>query len=210
MSDTSDSSGTSSGERRLNVDSTLQNFSVEDLKKMYINKATPEKVICLNLVHGQNIGTIVRTASLFGFSEVILLGRGSYDKRTAVGMNHYIPVTIHRATKGHHNDEYDMEKIKDFLRELSKTHTIIVLENNCSRYVFPLYDMSNLLKARGKPPAFLLGNEGNGVPDEIVHLECVVPFVIPQNGVGRSFNVASAFAIAGWEWERSKLVGNEN
>lgn len=113
---------------KLNVKEELQSSSVEEIQKEYLQNCQKEKLCCLHISVDQNAGTLIRLASLFGLSEVILLGKRSYNARQAVGMQNYIPVSRITATKGNHSEFLDSEVILSHLKEWSKTHSIIFIE----------------------------------------------------------------------------------
>uniref|UniRef100_A0A6C0J1X0 Uncharacterized protein n=1 Tax=viral metagenome TaxID=1070528 RepID=A0A6C0J1X0_9ZZZZ len=70
------------------------------VRSKYIQESRPEKVCCLNLHGDMNIGQIVRTAEIFGMSEVLIVWRKKYDRRITVGVEFRIPVTKHWTAKG--------------------------------------------------------------------------------------------------------------
>jgi hypothetical protein len=83
---------------------TMKRHNIQD----DLQESQPEKVCCLNLHDDMNIGQIVRTAELFGMSEVLIVGRKKYDRRTIVGAEFRIPVTKHWTAKGDHSEKLDL------------------------------------------------------------------------------------------------------
>lgn len=149
-----------------------------------------------------NVGQIVRTASLFNMAEVLIVGRRSYDKRTTVGMDHYIPVTRITATIGDHNEDLDLAKIRDLFDSWSKTHTLVMVEHGGDS-LENLHTMLNKVNFDKPLPAlFIMGSEDNGIPNELLDLPGSLRISIPQFGVGRSFNVSNAFSMVAWEYYR--------
>ena len=51
-------------------------------------------------------------------------------------------------------------------------------------------------------PCFIFGNEGDGIPDEILN-SCRYKIEIPQFGVLRSLNVSTAAGIVMYEYTRN-------
>ena len=51
---------------------------------------------------------------------------------------------------------------------------------------------------------FLLGNERNGLPDEILQ-KCALKVHIPMTGKCKSMNVSHALSVALFEWQRQML-----
>lgn len=182
----------------LNVTDDYADMDPVDIKNLYIEQSLPEKVVCLNLTGDCNIGVIIRSASLFGLSEVIVMGRRRYMRRPTVGMHKYIPVTFHKACQGHHSEEYDIPEILQALEKLSASHIIVFIEQG-GEILTGAFDKCS------KPAVFIVGNEGCGIPDEILAFQPSMRVSIPQRGVGRSHNVASATCIVMWEYFRNRI-----
>jgi tRNA G18 (ribose-2'-O)-methylase SpoU len=178
-----------------NVLDCYKDKTTEEIQEIYNQNSFPEQIGCLNLTSDQNIGLIVRTASLFCLSGVNIIGRRPYDRRPTVGMHKYIPIKTIKATKGYANDEYDIEIIKEHLLEMSKTHTIIFIEQGGTC-------LTNVFKNINKPAYFVVGNEGFGIPNEIMEFNPCIKVSIPQFGVGRSHNVGIAASMVLWEYYR--------
>ncbi len=195
----------------LNVTSDYQNLSAEEIKNEYEKTCNKDAVMCLNVTGDMNIGMIVRTATIFQMQKVFLVGKSHFDKRTAVGMNHYITIEKISATCGNHNENLDLEKISNLLNSFEEQYTIIMVEQGGSplkNLVFHLSAINNLndndnnnnLNNNKKPVLFVMGNEGSGIPDVLLKNRLVVS--IPQNGIVRSFNVSNAFSIVAYEYYR--------
>src|SRR5205085_7526881 len=88
----------------------------------------PAAVCCLNLKGDNNLGMIIRTASNFGMSKVIILGRRNYDRRTTVGMHNYIAIDRISATNGSHSENLDLDAILDMMKRWSRHYTLIFIE----------------------------------------------------------------------------------
>jgi tRNA G18 (ribose-2'-O)-methylase SpoU len=180
-----------------NVVDCLKNKSLLEIQEIYKQNSFPEQIGCLNLTGDQNIGLIVRTANLFCLSQVNILGRRPYDRRPTVGMHKYIPINIYRATVGISNENYDKSSILQHLKDMSNTHTIVFVEQGG----LPLTNAFNNIQ---KPAYFIVGNEGQGIPDDIISFQPSITVSIPQFGVGRSHNVAIATSMVLWEYYRNK------
>lgn len=125
-----------------------------------------------------NLGTILRTADWFGFSEIIC-AEGTVDAFNPKVVNasrgsifrmkvHYLPV----------------EMILQFLKQ-QKSAQLYVADMKGS----PIREMN-----WGKQNAFILGNEANGVSEAFLQL-APKKVCIPKLGGGESLNVAIASAI---------------
>lgn len=187
-----------------NVRDCFKSMTVDELQKLYKEKSGNEIVLFLNPDKDRNIGTIIRTASASFFSKFVIIGRKKTDFATAVGMNHYMPIEYVSASIGTYNELLNIPKIESYLTELSKTHTIILCE--ISPNSIPLQKMNSILKDRMKPPAFLLGNEKDGIPIELINSSKFEKLIveIPFSGFVRSFNVSNSFAMIYWEYIRER------
>ena len=188
----------------LNIRDCFKSMSLSELQLFYKEKAGDEIVLFLNPDMDKNIGTILRTASASFFSKLVVLGRKKTNLVTAVGMNHYMPIEYVPASMGTHNEFLDILKIESYLAELSKTHTVVLCE--ISPNSVPLRKMNTALSERMKPPAFLLGNEKNGIPAELINSDRFEKLIveIPSSGFVRSFNVSNTFAMIYWEYNRDR------
>ncbi len=184
----------------LNVRADLQHLSYNELVKIYKESMNKDKVCCLNLTGDTNIGQIIRTASLFVMSEVIIVGRRFYDRRTTVGTHNYIPTTTLMAAEGDHSEKLVIPEILKLLTEWSETHNIFFVE--FSDKAIPLNKLhDNIYNA--KPAMFVMGTEHDGIPQKILDFKPSICVKIPQKGVGPCFNVSNAFAMVAWEYYRT-------
>jgi len=184
-----------------NVRDELQSLPQEEIVRISRENTNPAAVCCLNLKGDNNLGMIMRTASNLSMSKVILLGRRFYDRRTAVGMQNYITIERISATIGDHSDQLNISSILDMMKEWSKIYTLIFVEQGGKH----LKEMHTLLSSTTLPPLFVLGAEDYGIPKEILDFQPSIRISIPQTGVGRSFNVSTAFSMVAWEYFRETI-----
>ena len=148
----------------------------------------PLLLVLENLQDPGNLGTMMRTAEGAGVSGV-LLSRGCVDI--------YNPKTI-RSTMG---SIYRVPFLytDDLLGDLEKLH-----EKGIATYAAHLKDSCWYDEASYKEPtAFLIGNEGNGLSDEIS--EKAKQYIkIPMEGQLESLNAAVAAAILMYEASRQR------
>ena len=174
-----------------NVLSNLKDKSLDELQKLYCEHMNNDKVCCLNLQINSNIGMIIRTATLFGMGEVIIIGRRKYDARATVGADSYIPVNKITATLGSHHDELDIPAIIAHIEEWSKTHQIVFIE-----LTHDAIDFRQIKSYTGdKSVIFIMGCENGGIPTEILAIKNTICAKIPQKGILPCFNVSVAFSI---------------
>lgn len=162
-----------------NIKDSFKGKSLEE-----INSIQPKKgfsVAAVNTEKGLNVGTMMRTAVIFGADEFIVLGNKKYDKRSTVGAQNYIKVSKFNIQEG---NQYIHD---NYLRIFMDTD-------------FPEFDAaavkrlkfwSSSMKLR---PCFIFGNEKDGIPPEMYN-EWNFKFSIKQYGVLRSLNVAVAAGI---------------
>jgi len=204
-----DSSPTLPKGKRLNVRDDLAHLEPEAIKDLYAASIADEvQVICLNLSGDINIGSIMRSASLFGVGKVHLLGRRRYDKRGAVGQHAYVPTEFHTAMVGAHSETLDVPAAVAMLEVISKDHPLVVIEQCEDAKPLATLETSLASHSSTKAPIFLVGNEGSGIDPDLLTLLLkwphVLPIFIPQRGVGRSHNVSNALSMVLWEYYRSR------
>ena len=134
-----------------------------------------------------NVGSILRTADGAWLEEIIISGYTACPPRkeiakTALGAEYSVPWRY-------------IPNAVDAIKALKlRGYTIIALEHTTrsQSYTEVEYDF---------PVAFVVGNEGVGVQDEIIQ-ECDFAVELPQNGMKSSMNVAVAFGIMLYELRR--------
>ena len=163
------------------------NYTMNDLMQVKNQKA-PHLVVLDNLQDPGNLGTIFRTAEAAGVTG-ILLSKDCVDV--------YNPKVI-RSTMG---AVFRMpflyvedlpEKIKDLQKEGIKTYAAHLRGENA-------YDEEDYTTGC----AFLIGNEGNGLRDEVADCaDCLIR--IPMEGEAESLNAAMAAAVLMFEAGRQR------
>lgn len=166
-----------------NVRDDLKGLSLEEINKK--QPKLPYAVGAINVDGSLNIGTMIRTAVIYGASDFFIIGKKKYDKRSTVGAQNYIKI----------------HKIDEVEREIDLFNTLMRFK------YFPVYietsgeeltnDRLNKLAHSAKEydikSCFIFGSESQGIPFKISHLEDV--YKLPQYGVLRSLNVSSCASI---------------
>lgn len=133
-----------------------------------------------------NLGTIIRTAVAVGALGVIIV-KGTVDiyndKFLRATMGAIFKINIY------HVDNYS------FLNEFLKNDFKIVLADSYSNNVCYNEDLTGKI-------ILSVGNEGNGISDEIKNFPYVVDVCIPMNNDLESLNVAQALSIIAFEHVR--------
>lgn len=181
---------------KYNVHDLFQRMDNDKVKELSLKLSLPAVLILFNVDGGINISMAIRSAALFGFSDVYIVGRRKRDKRGDVGACNYINVK----QIPHIN--------KDFFKE---NHFMpIILEQNghpLEEFDFRPYFPINATSFHATSfhtslkVAFIVGSEQEGVPNHIKD-DSIPIITISQYGVMRSFNVAMAATIVMYEYTR--------
>lgn len=187
-----------------------KHLDLEGLREVTRSDRLPYAVCCVSLHGDLNVGSIVRTANILGAREAIIFGRRKYDTRSTVGAENYFPVT----RLGGFVEQGDLELDANYLNNyfVVQHYYPIFVEN--TDYAIDLSEMDGMawwkastnFDARGQRymPCFVFGNEGTGIPEEILELQDSFrdsfTVKIPQLGVMRCLNVAAAASIVMWDY----------
>jgi len=159
----------------------------DKVRELSLKLSLPAVLILFNVDGGINISMAIRSAALFGFSDVYIVGRRKRDKRGDVGACNYINVKqVHEINE-------------TFFKE---NHLIpIILEQNgqpLEEFDFRPYFPKSTNDTSISKVAFIVGSEQEGVT---IKIKCPI-ITISQYGVMRSFNVAMASSIVMYEYTR--------
>lgn len=147
-------------------------------------------VAAWQIINPENIGNIIRLADNVGAEDVFILGtdfqlRMSLIKKTA-GLSF-------------NNVRLTFISPEDFFAHLNPEVQLAAIET-CE-------DSTNLFTTQlPEKIIFLLGNERNGLPEEILK-KCSIKLHIPMTGKCKSMNVSHALSVALFEWQRQMLFG---
>lgn len=168
----------------------MPEYKLEDV----INKEQPHILILESIQDPGNLGTMIRTGEGAGISGIIM-------NKTTVDI--FNPKTV-RATMG------SLYRVPFFIAE-DLTEAIAKLKENGIRlYAAHLkgkmsYDKPDYTK----PCGFLIGNEGNGLSDEIADLADNY-IKIPMAGKVESLNAAISATLLMYECSRQRRRGHED
>jgi len=137
------------------------------------NKRHKFGVLCSNLAYDFNIATIIRNNNAFLAKEVFIYGRRHWDRRGAVGTQHYSHIK-------HIKEEKDLDLINGY--------TWVAIDNVAGAIPIDEYKWP-------ENSLMCLGQEQIGLPIEIMN-RCKDKVYIKQYGSVRSLNVGCASAIA--------------
>ena len=157
----------------------------DKVKQISLKMSLPAALILFNVDGGINISMAIRSAALFGFSDIYIVGKRKRDKRGDVGACNYIKV-------------HQLETINNEFFKENMLMPIIIEQNGESleEIDFRPYFPKDKFKV-----AFIVGSEQDGVPKYLINSN--IPIIsISQYGVMRSFNVAMASSIVMYEYTR--------
>jgi tRNA G18 (ribose-2'-O)-methylase SpoU len=171
---------------KYNVHKPFQSMTREKTKEISKRLALPMRLCLLNFNGNSNIGMSIRTAAVMGASDVYVIGKRAYDKRSTVGSHNYI--NINRLS-------WTDDPISFFKEEGC---TPIVIEQGGT----PLEEF-DFRAYMDRPVVFIMGSEGNGVDKKWLPQlkEAGAPIVtISQYGIVRSLNVSVAASMVMYEY----------
>jgi tRNA G18 (ribose-2'-O)-methylase SpoU len=133
-----------------------------------------------------NIGSIQRLAEVFKVEDLYALRHPA--AATAVSAGKWQPTTI----------TWQLRDVVEFYREVG--YTVVALEQTNESVRMETAVMPERM-------CLLVGNEGSGVPQSVLDLADMA-VEITQYGVVGSLNVATATAVALYEWSRQHLMSH--
>lgn len=171
------------------MNDTMIKLSMDELEQRHLQAGDrqpwPIEIICDNVRSALNVGSIFRSSDAFGISRIWLCGitaRPPHREmlKTALGATETVPWAY-------------QSDVVDVVKELQSrgTRCIGLEQTNLS---VPLHQWT---WDGQQPIAILVGNEVNGISDEVLPLldACLE---IPQFGIKHSLNVAVASGVAMW------------
>ena len=156
--------------------------------RIYPELTTKPIIAAWQIINPENIGNMIRLGDNIGAEDVFILGtdfqlRMSSIKKTA-GLSF-------------NNVRLTFISQEDFFAQLSPDIHLAAIETcDDSTNLFTTKLPENIL--------FLLGNERNGLPEDILQ-KCSVKLHIPMTGKCKSMNVSHALSVTLFEWQRQML-----
>jgi tRNA G18 (ribose-2'-O)-methylase SpoU len=184
-----------------NVLDEFKHMDTEDIFKIRQAEVLPVSALFLNILGDLNVGSMIRTATLFGFDHVTIFGRRRFDRRSTVGSLNYINVNVVDALA--YADENPIISYFSFRDYIKKNNLLPVFVETGGTDVneFDWADYKKEADDSGLMPCLIMGNESNGIPDEFLKVGIDVYnspskiVSISQKPPMRSLNVAVAFGI---------------
>ena len=174
---------------KYNVHTPFQKFPVDKLQRISQVTALPVGLMLYNLNGDMNVGMSMRTAVILGCSDVYIVGRRKYDRRSEVGAKNYIQV--HR-----------FQSIETSFFAENKLLPIFIEQGGS-----PLEEFSFKQYLPGRleecwKVVFVMGSESFGLPPQLLKSLDAPILSISQYGIMRSLNVSIAASIVLYEYSK--------
>ena len=174
---------------KYNVHTPLQSLSVDKIKQLSAATALPVGLMLFNLHGDMNSGRSIRTAVILGCSDVWVVGRRRYDRRSVVGAVHYI--NVHR-----------FPAISPTYFAENRLIPIVIEQGGQALEEFSFKSMLPGHIEPGWRVVFIVGSESFGLPASFMKALAAPIVTISQYGVIRSLNVSAATSIVLYEYSR--------
>lgn len=173
---------------RYNVHTPLQSLPLEKVQSIARATALPCALMMYNLTGDINVGMAIRTAAILGCSDVFIVGKRKYDRRSEVGARNYLNL-------------WRLSEISATFFEENNLVPILVEQGGTpiEEMNFRPYMPASL---SGKKVVFVVGSEATGIPTEFIRATKAPIVSISQYGVLRSFNVSIAASIVLYEYTK--------
>lgn len=171
-----------------NVIDEFKELSNEEIHHRLNERSNGFAVLMTHVTGDFNIGTVLRSANFHGARDFFYYGRRKFDRRGCVGVHNYTKMQF-------------LDSPQNIL-QLKDRYTLVGLENNIPRTI-SIHQFDWQLP---KPPCIVVGEECNGVPEDILSM-CDVLVEIPNFGSVRSMNVGVASSIAMHDYISKRRTG---
>ena len=194
-----------------NVMEILKSKKLDQILENYKSFTNNFNVIAFNFNGGLNVGSIMRTASVYGCDKYYIIGRKIYDTRSCVGSNkfldlHLIKDIVTGLPDKNDKPKFNFDKFKKFIIK-NKLAPIFIEQggNNINEFNFKQHLNTTL----DFTPTFIFGNETFGIDNKLINICRNIPgftiLTIPQIGLLKSLNVSNSASIIFWEYYRQIL-----
>ena len=174
---------------KYNVHTPFQSLPVDKLQRISQATALPVSLMLYNLNGDMNVGMSIRTAVILGCSDVYIVGRRKYDRRSEVGAKNYI--NVHR-----------FQSIDSSFFLENKLIPIFIEQGGAplEEFSFKPYLPGKLKE--GWRIVFVMGSESFGLPQSLLKALNAPILSISQYGIMRSLNVSIAASIVLYEYSK--------
>lgn len=169
----------SKGDTR-NIQDEFKQYATEDIKTLLSQNHAPLINICMNILGDFNLSSVARNTNWWNARALWIVGRRKWDRRGAVGVQHYTDV-VH------------FDHIRDAIAALrDEGYRIVAAEINDDAVPLTTYEWED-------KTAIIYGEEGAGLPQEVLDAVDDVVF-IPGRGSVRSLNVATTAGVFTYDY----------
>lgn len=174
---------------KYNVHTPLQGMPVKEVKKLSEGLALHLALMMYNLNGDMNVGMSVRTAVIYGCSDIYIVGKKRYDRRPEVGAKNYIK--FHRVASITSSFFHENKLLPVFVEQGG-----IPLEEFSFKPYFPKE------LETGWKVCLVMGSESYGIPSDMIKEMGAPVLTMSQYGVMRSLNVSVATGIVLYEFTK--------
>jgi tRNA G18 (ribose-2'-O)-methylase SpoU len=174
---------------KYNVHTPLQTLPLTQVQRIAEASALPVGLMLFNLHGDMNVGMSIRTAVILGCSDVYIVGRRKYDRRSEVGAKNYI--RVHR-----------FQTIEPLFFQQNKLVPIFLEQGGTALEDFSFKPYLPGKLEEGWKLVFVVGSESFGLPPELMRSLKAPVLSISQYGVLRSLNVSIAASIVLYEYAK--------
>ena len=202
-------------DKERNITSKYDYLSEDNIKKILLDESYNFDILSLNVHSCLNIGNMIRTSNLTGCRKFIIFGRRKYDKRSAVGAQHYMTIERVSGLKNEKTDttiqlekeDYDFDE-KIFAEFVQQNNYIpVFIEQDSKSVPATNENISNIIKHSTeikKTVLIIFGNESTGIPENILETRQILSesytLELQQKGCINSFNVSNCCAIVSYKF----------
>jgi tRNA G18 (ribose-2'-O)-methylase SpoU len=204
-----------------NIIKLYNNKSDDEIKQIVYNSSYNYVNLALNIHSNLNMGNMMRSSHLCGARKLIIFGRRKYDKRSCVGVSHYMTFErINGITNSNKNilfnDLENIEKLNEddyilnedifynfiidnkYLPIFVEQDELSIVANDININIIILESIKlNLI------PIFIYGNETMGIPKNILDLRSKFnksyTLELKQMGAIQSYNVSNCLSILSYK-----------
>lgn len=175
--------------KEKDIPRTMETNSIVFFNDRKYPELTSKPIIAAwQIINPENIGNMIRLADNLGADEVFILGENFQMRMASIKKT---------AGLSFSNVKLTFIAPDEFFNRLGQEYTIVAVETSeVSTNVFTTELPRKIV--------CLLGNERNGLPDNILQ-KCAVQVHIPMTGKCKSMNVSHALSVVLFEWQRQML-----
>lgn len=176
----------------FNVRDEFKSMNLEELKEKSNEDRLNYSILFLNVEKNINVSTLIRSAHLFGATNVFVIGSPRFDRRGLVGVQNYTNII---KTECDTTDDSLITIINSLKNEYNMK--MVFLEQHENSMDLSSNEFKNEVK--NNHCCIVVGNEGNGISKNIID-SCDGSVVeISQLGVVRSLNAGVAGSIVSYK-----------